>query len=131
LLPHVAEQPVFEPKILIAAPLFAPTRTPARPVEPAPPEAPPPPPTVAAPMDDSPMPTYSVAGIVFSPGLRKALLRRDRSDSRQWLSQGESTSEGWTVSSISPEEVVLSRGARVIRLPLHHRARSSREVAGR
>jgi hypothetical protein len=103
---------------LTARPLFSPSRRP--PVEDQPvPE----PETIlqATPPSEVPPPQYSVDGVMVSGALRKTLLRRRPREAGEWLHQGDTTREGWTVRAISAAGVVLQQGSREITMPLRLR----------
>ena len=103
--------PAFTPEALIARPLFAPNRKPREEMEPvAEPEvaesaAPPPP---AAP------PSYLVDGVMVFADTRKILLRHQPREPGQWLSQGDTTRDGWTIVSIRADEIVLEQDGRSV-----------------
>ena len=118
---HSPEAPAFKPDALRVKPLFSPTRTPPdmatpeeEPVRPV--EAEPPPPI------EVPPPSYIVGGVVVAPSMRKTLLRTEQREKGRWVSQGEMTAEGWKVSSVERDTVVLERAGRSFTLPLSGRA---------
>ncbi|MGF9759501.1 hypothetical protein AAII07_30340 [Microvirga sp. 0TCS3.31] len=108
---HAKGGPAFTPEALIARPLFAPNRKPREEIEPAPePEvaeqsAPPPPPAP---------PSYIVDGVMVFAETRKILLRHQPREPGQWLSEGDTTGDGWTIVSIGPDEIVLEQGGRSV-----------------
>jgi hypothetical protein len=110
---HAKGGAAFTPEALIARPLFAPNRKPYEEIEPTPePElaeqpAPPPPPAP---------PSYLVDGVMVFAQTRKILLRHQPREPGQWLSQGDTTGEGWTIVSIEPNEVVLKQDGRSVTL---------------
>jgi hypothetical protein len=112
-----SDSPAYEPGLLVTKPLFSPSRTPPAPPVAAPPPEPEPPPPVR--VEERPPPRYIVGGVIVSPALRKTLLRKQKREPGQWLSQGEKTREGWTVATISPDEVILTRGERRHTIPVH------------
>ena len=115
---HAPEAPAFKPDALLVKPLFSPTRTPPdlaiseeKPISPV--EAEPPPPPI-----EVPPPSYIVGGVVVAPSMRKTLLRTEQRVKGRWVSQGETTAEGWKVSSVERDAVVLERAGRSFTLPL-------------
>lgn len=106
--------PGFAPDALIARPLFSSSRRPKAPAEPVPepveamPAAPP----------EVPPPAYIIDGVIISDNIRKILLRRERREPGQWVSEGEKTREGWTVVSINANATVLKQGVREYSQPL-------------
>jgi hypothetical protein len=125
------DPPLFAPAALVERPLFSPTRTDPKP---------PPTPVVveaavapipAASVEQTPDPNLVIVGVVISPGLRKVLLRGEGWPKGRWLRDGESTPEGWTVSKISAEKVVLSRAKRELSLPLRHHSGGTQRLAVR
>jgi hypothetical protein len=79
-------------------------------------EPPPAPPQV-------PPPSYIVGGIVITPTARKTLLRTQPREPGRWVGQGEMTAEGWTVSSVEREAVLLDRDGTSFTLLLQGRTR--------
>ena len=108
---HAEAAPAFTPEALIGRPLFAPNRRPREEIEPLPePEvaesaAPPPPPAP---------PPYLVDGVMVFAETRKILLRNQPREQGQWLSQGDTTQDGWTIVSIRADEIVLQQGERSV-----------------
>jgi hypothetical protein len=70
-----------------------------------------------------PPPSYIVGGIVITPTTRKTLLRTQPREPGQWVGQGEMTAEGWTVSSVERETVLLGRDGSSFTLLLQGRTR--------
>lgn len=95
-------------EMLIAKPLFSPTRT--RPAARTPimvaqtVEAPPPPP----PVTPRPVPNYTMGGVLISAAGRKVLLRKHKGDRGWWIGEGKSTADGWKVLTVTAENVNLS-----------------------
>lgn len=102
---------------LITRPIFTPSRmppqivSPPEPMETATELAPPAPPPVEP-------PSYIVGGVVITPADRKTLLRTQPRERGQWVGQGETTAEGWRVSAVEHEAVVLDRDGSSFTLPL-------------
>jgi hypothetical protein len=115
-----SDSPAYEPGLLVTKPLFSPSRTPPGPPVAAAPEPEPEPAPVV--VEEQPPPRYIVGGVIVSPALRKTLLRKQPREPGQWLSQGEKTRDGWTVATISPGEVILTRGERRHSIPVHARS---------
>jgi hypothetical protein len=103
----------FRPELLVTKPLFSPSRTVPPPRPPAPPPVQP-----AVRKEEGPPPTYVVGGVILSATARKVLLRKKERDQGLWLSQGDTTKEGWAVAAIDSHGIVLARGERRITLPL-------------
>lgn len=110
------EPNVVRPDQLIARPLFSETRSP--PVLAAAPE---PAPVIASSPPEEGLPAYRLAGVVLSASVRKTLLR-SAGRSGQWMSQGERTSDGWSIATIGEDAVVLVRGDRAVTLSMERRA---------
>jgi hypothetical protein len=108
---HAEGATTFTPGVLIARPLFSPNRKPRGQIEPTPepevaePAAPPPPPAP---------PSYLVDGVMVFAETRKILLRHQPREPGQWLSQGDTTRDGWTIVSIRADEIVLEQGGRSV-----------------
>jgi hypothetical protein len=51
--------------------------------------------------------------------MRKTLLRQEPHGPGRWLSQGETTPDGWVIESIRPDGVTIVRGTREIAFTLH------------
>ena len=107
--------------ILFTRPVFSPDRTApssavAARVEPAP---------LVAESNDGPPPSYIVGGVVISNDLRKTLLRREPREAGRWMTEGQTTQEGWRISSVRPDGITLSRGDREIGFALHTRLRQN------
>jgi len=105
----------FSPDALVTRPLFSPDRKSRIKVEPVPePQTfePPAPPLPPAP------PSYLVDGIMVSGEIRKTLLRRRPREPGQWLNQGDTTQEGWTIASIKADGIVLEQGGRAVAMSL-------------
>jgi hypothetical protein len=113
--------PAFAPRALIERPLFSPTRTPRREAEVAAVEPPPPPPPPQQESVDPP--SYVVGGVVVAPGVRKALLRQDEREPGSWYEHGDTTNEGYTVSFIAPDRVVVERQGHHFDLAIAGRSR--------
>jgi hypothetical protein len=108
---HAERTPAFTPESLIARPVFSATRRPREEIAPAlEAEAPEP---AAAPAPPAP-PSYLVDGVMVFAETRKILLRRQPREPGQWLSQGDTTQEGWTILSIRADEIVLEQGGRSV-----------------
>jgi hypothetical protein len=69
--------------------------------------------------EDALAPSYVMGGVVISSGLRKALLRSEPRQVGRWVSEGETTQNGWVITTIKPDGVILARGARKHAIPLH------------
>jgi hypothetical protein len=133
VLPNLtAEDPrPFEPVALVEQPLFSPTRT-----KPQPMAAPvvaevPPPPVLAASAEQAPDPSYVIGGVVISPAFRKVLLRSEGSDRGRWMREGDSTQDGWKVSAIAADKVVVSRGSRRVTFQLRSHVSEKQRLAAR
>jgi hypothetical protein len=119
---QAAETPAFEVDALLARPVFSPTRSaqraapPPEPVDVVAEEPPPAPPQVQP-------PSYIVGGIVITPTARRTLLRTQPREPGRWVGQGEMTAEGWTVSSVEREAVLLDRDGSSFTLLLQGRSR--------
>jgi hypothetical protein len=108
---HADRAPAFAPEALVARPVFSATRRPRGEIEPVPePEAPEP----AAPPHPPAPPSYLVDGVMVFAETRKILLRRQPREPGQWLSQGDTTQEGWTILSIRADEIVLEQGGQSV-----------------
>jgi len=116
------DTPHLKADALLLRPIFAPSRMarqpapPPEPVEPVASEPPPAPPPIEP-------PSYIVGGVVITPANRKTLLRTQPRERGQWVGQGETTAEGWRVSAVEHEMVVLDRDGSSFTLPLQRRNR--------
>ncbi len=104
-----------EYQVLEQRPLFIEGR---RPLAPPPPPARPPPPPPPPPPPKSPPPQLDLRGIVLINNERIALLGRPAErDGSTRLQQGD-VLQGWTVTEVRSEEVVLQSGGDQTRIPL-------------
>jgi hypothetical protein len=103
-----------QPNALLAKPLFVASRLPFTP-------EPPPAVQVAAPapVEMAAAPTYRIGGVMITPQSRKVLLRSPDIAATQWLSEGDVTAQGWTVSSIEVNKVALARGDQRVAFDLY------------
>jgi hypothetical protein len=103
-----------QPNALLAKPLFVAGRLPFK-AEP---------PTVQAALPAAvevvvAAPTYRIGGVMITPQSRKVLLRSPDIADTQWLSEGDVTAQGWTVSSIEENRVAIARGGQRVAFDLY------------
>jgi hypothetical protein len=102
-----------QPDALLAKPLFVASRLPFKS------EAPPVQAALPAPVEMVAAPAYRIGGVMITPQSRKVLLRSPDVAATQWLSEGDVTAQGWTVSSIEVNRVAIARGEQRVAFDLY------------
>jgi hypothetical protein len=102
-----------QPNALLAKPLFVAGRLPFRAEPPAAQAA------LPAAVEVVAAPTYRIGGVMITPQSRKVLLRSPDIAATQWLSEGDVTAQGWTVSSIEVNRVAIARGEQRVAFDLY------------
>jgi len=105
----IADPARFEPAALFTQPVFAMNRMPPQPLAPPPAPAPSPPPPVET-VQVVP-PDYILAGIMISGSEQRVLLKKHKTEKGQWIARGKTTSDGWTVLTVSPDKATMSQSA--------------------
>ena len=101
-------------KLVLARPVFEPSRRPFVP----PPPAPAVPPPVAAEQSPQPVLDLVVDGILLNGGIRKAHLRKHNEAGGDWQAEGDII-EGWTIAVVADAKVILQRANQRIEIELY------------